>query len=652
VLGVRWVRRLRSILNWGAELPSWPAALIVAVLTWQVGMSPPGPGLDASWNAGLAMALEGGLQFGREVVFSYGPLGFLQNQFIWFGDLAVLAFLFSATLYLAFGFALVWALRRTLPLLPSMLIAFLALGLLPLLDQPLLLAALAALALLEQERSPRFLYAFVVLAATYAAVEALVKLSTGPVIVIVFLLALIGARARTLLLAGFLAIFGVELLILWLATGQSLGAIPDFVSNTLQVVSGYSTAMLRDAEVPAWKVTAATIAAALITFALIAASARVRFRDDRARWFGVAVVAATAFILFKEGVVRTDAGHLSLYFSSACVLWIAIPWGRSRWPVLLAGIAVIAALGIPVRPTGMATNFDVAANVRYAGEQVGTLVDGSRREEISEDGRAYLQSIYVIDPRMLALMRDRTVAVEPWEIAAAWAYDLDWQPLPVFQNYSAYTSELDRLNADAVASPDGPQRILREYAPLVYPEFPTPNLDNRFAGWDPPEQARAVLCHFAPLLTDSRWQVLRRVADRCGRSRPLGSVEAGEGELVRVPDPGPDEVVYVRIDGAAVGGLEKLTTMFLHARIRRLVVDGGNSFRLVPETAGDGLMLRSDPSVVEDLGVFSPVPQVTRIAVEGGSGELRYDFYAMPVRTAPAPAARAARELSGAAKAP
>lgn len=616
------------------------------MLTWQIGMFLPAPGLDASWNAGLTMAIEQGLEFGREVVFSYGPLGFLQNPVIWFPALSIPAFLYSSAVYLAFCFGLVCALRRVLPLLASAAVALLALGILPLIDKPLLLAALAAFALLARERSPRFQWAYVVVGASFAAVEALVKLSTGPVIVVVLFLALIGARAGPRLLAAFAALFVAELLAFWLLTGQSLGAIPDFLTNTAEIVSGYSTAMLRDADVPAWKVTAATFVAAFVSIALVFASwAWASYRDARARWFGLATMVLAAFIVFKQGVVRTDAGHLSLFFSSAAVLWVALPWARRRWPLLLAGIAVIGALGLPVRPTGWPTNFDFVANVRLAGDQVASLASASRRERLREQGRQGLFALYMIEPRMLAAMQGRTVAVEPWEIAAAWAYELDWQPLPVFQNYSAYTSELDRLNADAVAAADGPERILRENPPLVYPEFPTADIDGRFSAWDPPAQARAVLCNFAPIVTDERWQVLGRVPERCGADRPLGAVEGKAGEPVPVPAPRPGEVVSVRIEGASVSGLERLTTMILHARIRRLVVDGERSYRLLPETAADGLMLSADPAVVADLGVFSPVPQARTIAVEGAGDDLVYEFFATPVK--PAESAARSRPAQG-----
>lgn len=624
--------RLAAALAAAPVSPRIAAALgaLVSLLVWKVGMATPGPGLDASWNAGLAMATEHGLQFGREVVFTYGPLGFLQGPFVWYSGLGALAFAFSAAVYVAFCVALVWALGRTLPPLAAALVAAAMLALLPAPEQPLLIAAIAALTLLGGEWEERALWAFAALAASFAAVEALAKLSTGPVLAVVFLLALVGARARRAQLGLFAALLVGELALLWALSGQSFAALPDFAAHTWEVVSGYSGAMVREVDVPAWKVTMATIAAAAITVATVAACARCRLPDRRARWAAALALAVAGFTVFKEGVVRTDAGHLSLYFSTAAVLWLAVPWPRSRWWLMLGGAAAIVALGWPVRPAGMATSLDPVANLRLAVEGVRNLASPGRRQDLIERGRAGMKAVYRLDPAMRAQLRGRTVAVEPWEIGAVWAYRLDWAPLPVFQNYSAYTPALDRLNAAAVASPEGPERILRENAPLVWREFPTPDLDDRYPGWDPPRQQRAVLCHFAPLRTTARWQLLGRVPDRCGPLRPLGAVEARSGAAVPVPAPRPGEVVFARIEGAGIGGLERLTTLLLHARSRQLRLNGGRSYRLVPETAADGLLLRGRGEFVE-AGPFATIPQARSVAVTGIDAELRYEFFAMPV---------------------
>jgi hypothetical protein len=602
----------------------------VALLVWKVGMAAPGPGLDASWNAGLTMAVRNGLQFGREIVFSYGPLGFLQNPYVWYSDLGVVAFLFSSLVYLSFCVALVWALQRALPPLASAAVAFLLLAVLPVPEQSLLIATIASLTLLGGEWRQRTVWGFVAAAGSFAAVEMLVKLSIGPVVAVVFLLALLGARARREQVLAYLALLLALLALLWALAGQSFAAVPDFLRNTWEIVSGYSTAMLREVEVAPWKVTVATIAAAAITIALVAICARARFPDRRARWAAALTMALAGFTAFKEGVVRTDAGHLSLYFSTACVLWLAIPWTRSRrWP-MLAGLAAIIVVSIPVRPPGMATSLNPVPNVRFAVDQARTLLSGARRDELIAAGRAGMKATYRLDPQMRATLRGRTVTIEPWEAAAAWAYELDWSPLPIFQDYSAYTPRLDQLNAAAVNNPAGPERILRENPLLVLPEFPTQDLDNRYAGWDPPEQQRAVLCNFAPLRTTERWQVLARVPNRCGVPHPVGSVEASAGETVAVPRPRPGEVVFARIHGAGVGGLERLTTFLVHAKTRRLVLDGGQSYRLMPETASDGVLLRGQGPFVES-GAFATIPQARTVALSGIDASLRYDFYAMSV---------------------
>jgi hypothetical protein len=605
--------------------------LIVALLGWRVGFDRPGIGLDASWNAGLAMAVKQGLHWGKDLVFTYGPLGFLQTGSVWFTGQSVLSFLYAGLLHVIFCVGLVWALRRRLPLVLACVAAFVAVTVLPLLEVSLLSAVFASFWLLEAgaERTPRRLDAFVVAGAAFAAPAALIKLSTGPLVAVVLLIALIGAQAGARRVVAYLALLAALLLVLWLATGQSLGDVPDFVARTVDISSGYSSAMLRSTDVASWKVTAASVAAMALTVALVVVAWRAPWRDRRGRWAGTLLVALAAFAIYKEGVVRVDSGHLTVYFANACILWIAVGFGGARrWWVPAIAVLVFA-VSLPLRPAGTEDNLNFVSNLRFAGEQVHALVSPGRRTTIMEEGRQGMAGTYALEPGALRAIGGRSVAVENWEIGAAWAYRLDWRPLPVFQSYSAYTPTLDRLNAEAIEDPEGPQRLLREGQAVTY-EFPGADIDGRFPGWDPPEQARAVLCNFTPLYTSERWQVLGRVPDRCGPERALGSATAAAGEAVRVPAPGPGEVVFVRIHGAGVSGLERLQTFLFHAASRHAIVNGDTRYRLVPETAGDGLLLRAAPGVAEP-GQFDPVPEASTLAVEGGSDRLTYDFFAMRV---------------------
>jgi hypothetical protein len=617
--------------------PTWVLGLLLAVLTWSVQLAPPSVGLDASWIAGISMATHGGLHYGTEIVFSYGPLGFIVLPLAFYPTFGLLSLIYLSALYVGLCVLLVWALRRHLNGWLCLLLGFALLGLVPLIEQALVVATLIALALLEKERRPWVLNLYVLLAPTYAALEALAKLSTGPVIVVVLILGLIGARPTRGQVAVFLGLLIGQLAAFWFATGQTISNIGPFIHGTIEVAGGYSTAMMRLVDVPSWQVTMATMVAAGLSLTLVVIVARFPFRDRRTRWCAVLLVAVSAFAIYKEGVVRPDAGHLSLYFSSACVLWIGLPWQRGRWLVL--GAVAIALVGIPMRPSETKTNYGVIGNVELAGEQVANLVDSGRRDRLIEQGREAEQYVYALEPNALAALRGRTVSIEPWETAVAWAYELDWRPLPIFQNYSAYTSHLDRLNAEVAESPDGPERILRENPPFVYNEFPTPDLDGRFAGWDPPEQMRTVFCNFRPLVASVRWEVLGRTADRCGPPHLVKTVHGRYDEPIQVPTPGPGEVVYVRIHGAEVSGVERLTNFLLHARVRHILVNGASRYRLVPETAADGLMVAGDPALVEPEGSYSPIAQAQTIEVEGPGGDLDFDFYSMEVEPRPKPVA-------------
>jgi hypothetical protein len=147
----------------------------------------------------------------------------------------------------------------------------------------------------------------------------------------------------------------------------------------------------------------------------------------------------------------------------------------------------------------------------------------------------------------------------------------------------------------------------------------------------------AMLCHFrtasGPI---GRWVLLRRSADRCGRERPLATARAQLGERVPIP-PAPDRssVVLVRIEGTQVAGLETLRTMLYRARLRQVTFDGPRRQRLVPATAGNGLLLRVPPRADYPPG-FALDQRSNTIAVnilgrEGGGG-LRFRFFSMPIR--------------------
>ena len=78
--------------------------------------------------------------------------------------------------------------------------------------------------------------------------------------------------------------------------------------------------------------------------------------------------------------------------------------------------------------------------------------------------------------------RARLRHVRPYEQAVAWGNRLRWDPLPVLQDYQAYTPGLDSLGEAKLRSDDAPERVLYSSSQSI---------DSRLASFDTPATARA-----------------------------------------------------------------------------------------------------------------------------------------------------------------
>ena len=209
-----------------------------------------------------------------------------------------------------------------------------------------------------------------------------------------------------------------------------------------------------------------------------------------------------------------------------------------------------------------------------------------------------------------------------------------WEP--IFQSYSAYTPNLDGLNADLLRSDRRPERILRQVAPIrVNGGRPVPySIDGRFYWFESPAATLERLCRYREVFADQRWQVLAATDRACGAAVPLATKTASIGVPVAVPEPpSSNDIVIVRVDGIDPGLLARVRTLMWRAPIWSVVLDG-TGYRLVAATAPDGLVL-SIPTAAQGSGRFAFGPPFRSIAVEnsdfGGEGQVTYTFEAVPL---------------------
>jgi hypothetical protein len=572
----------------------------IAVLTWPIGSIKPTVGLDPSWVAGLYMAMDRGLDAGTQVVFTYGPLGFLglPSLFeIWPGRLA---FVWFALVQVALCVALLWGARRAFGLLAGLLIATFAVAM-PLSDPILLAGVVVGAAALLGEWSERARLGLAIGAGALTGMQLLGSLRAGPTLLAMAIAVLLGLpnRRRT-----FPALFGslaLSFVVLWFATGQGVGNLDEYAINTASVVGGYSAAMPFPQPGRWWQTPAAILAVAVLGILTVAAVWR---RDNPRRIGLVLLVAVVAFLMYKHAVVRESPGSIGVLLAVLLPIGLALV-PHVRLPLAIGAIAILTSLAYVGNRDLMEFRLDFQQHTDDFVRQVGLVAIPGRAEDEQRLGREEMRAAYGLSPSDLAPLRSRAVHVAPWEIGAAWAYDLDWDPLPVFQQYSAYTPRLDRLNAAKLESSSAPEAILWQNTTMFDPNAVNDPgaIDARWPAFESPEQMIQMFCRYRAVSWDEEWAILRRSRNRCAAERPLETVTAGNAEAVSLPATRPNEALVVRVEGVSVEGIERLRSFFFRAAGRGVSLDEA-AWSLVADTTPDGLLLRV-PRWADYPGLFA-----------------------------------------------
>jgi hypothetical protein len=401
------------------------------------------------------------------VIWTYGPLGFLKVPQVGYATYAALGAAYTIAVQVGLGTTLVWSARRTFPLLIAVAMALLAAMLL---DEAIAAVALVwCIVVLGDDPPPVASRLFPLAAGIVSAIELLGKLNIGLLVVAMCAVAVVGmdgARRRNVL--AFAASLVVALAVLWFGTGQGVSDLGDLTTASVAVVTGYSTAMAAEH--------ASSGALYAWTLAVLGASMLAAYLGSRdlpllRRLATLIVVALAGYVLWKQAVVRYSYDRALVLFTVLVGSLFPFAWRDLRLPRMdgtpIAPLAVIdtlvaaAALYVAIVPTRLIDLLDPIDHADRAVTQVRDLLIPGERTRARDSARLRLAVTYAIDEETRRLIGNEPVHVEPWGVKIAWALDLEWRPLPVFQTYQAYTSELDERNADALSSDGGPRRILR-----------------------------------------------------------------------------------------------------------------------------------------------------------------------------------------------
>jgi hypothetical protein len=503
-------------------------------------LSFPGPGLDLSWMYALNEALARHLIFGRDIVFTFGPLASVYSRMYHPAtDWVMLCGSVLIGAGLTVGCALLPYPRKSVQvaILPF-LVAEVTLrdSVFIFLPFVLLLLVIRVCAPADNEHRLKpsgLIYACVALVTCSVAVLPLIKGSFGgPAFFSGGLSFLVLLRRRPSAAVAFACMAIAACSSVWVATGQPIGALPAFFVAQGPIISGYSEAMPLDGPIDA---VATYVAASVILLAVFYNQVATRF--GKTGLIAVVSLVFALFVCFKGGFVRHD-GHALIAAGALLIAAYCATAMMPSVPSVLVWVVAVYAWGFIDRSF---SRLDISMVLQRVQNAVSNSYNGIK---VRVSAPQQLRTIF--DQRNAAIRAQLplpsltgSVDLYPFELSTVFAHGLDWSPRPVFQSYSAYDSRLDALNATHLRGANAPRHVF----------FQVQTIDDRLAALDDAGSWPALLSSYEIVSYDGLQIHLRHVD--AGRSKtvfgaPVTRVKARMGSPLQLPD--EDGPLWAEID--------------------------------------------------------------------------------------------------------
>lgn len=555
--------------------------------------------LDQSWKYAINIAESAGWKFGDDIIFTYGPLGFLAAT-VGVGANIQITLAFSCLLFLLQLYLLFRLASGILPfrISTSRLLLFgVLVWLFPRfhLESTIQFFALTALVVAWFEKQ-KILSALI--ATLLSCLLLFVKFNAAAACcfaIAVFWVALFWKqRAAWRRIWWFPACIPILFLAGFLAYNPSWTSLINYVRASMEISSGYITAMSTPADMT-W--VPATLIATIGCILILALSIHSGTMPPALAM----VFMGPLIIAVKHGIVRADIFHfafalevliplaglsaLFINFQSFCRKKILI-----RTSILLAGIALFIHVTPPLRLFGYYQRETLLQYVRFEATKEQRIFSlPSIRKKI-----LYPLSGYSEMPDILYRAGTNSVAIYPTQISKGAFWGLSPTIFPSVQAYTMYTPYLDNLNAMYVENPVGaPAYILLNVHAI----------DGRWPLIETPLVWNALQTHYVVDAADDEYLLLKRRSNPATiELREIANGYVHSNEFIEVPQ--TDHFVYLQAN-CQLNIKGKLAKIFFQVPPLEMAVKFANgielSKRCVPANLASPTLISSIPTSIEEV---------------------------------------------------
>jgi len=429
---------------------------------------------DGAWYRGINFCIENKLAFGRDFVFTYGPLGFLSTR-VGLNINSAVFYLFDLLLLAGF-FHLIRQLLADRKGWAWPVLLFLALVLLRTANYSQVLFLLFVLYIALNLHNNFRSYFEVAYCAFAGVLLFYIKINYG--IVAILLLSVIAIIIALHSRKTFL-VFTISAMVFFLAIFFCVHIdLYHYVKYGLQLIAYYDGAMYIPLEADHYPFLLAILLLVLyIGILLFYFIGLLRSKDaGRNRFAYLLVMLMAVYLLYKNGFTRADYWHWWEFFAVFPVLVIGtLLFSRlaaMRWSAIVA----VVCLAVAYYSTIYQGNEDKPLSITQ--ESTLRLRSAfSLKGYFSPDVNEYdegIQSSRIPDAKR-NIVGQGTIDIFPFDdIQMVYFNNFNYKPRPVPHGYSVYSEMLDHLNAVHFCKKDRPDFVL----------FQNFSIDNRYAFWD------------------------------------------------------------------------------------------------------------------------------------------------------------------------
>lgn len=589
------------------------------VITFSVPFGPISPGLDQSWVYANNFLPNSDYVFGRDVVFSHGPLGFLvaaQN----IGNNLLFAVIFWLLLQIIFSSSLFYFLfvakRKFQVILFTICYSIWFILSYSWGVEYQLLEVLGLLLCVSLYSSNVIKYASTLLSGVLACLILFIRISAGMgafsmLVVFVAIIAISERRKSLKLILTCGASYLVTAIIVIMVYFKSIHSFMQWIIYSLNFASGYGEAMSVIGSIQ-------TMILGILVLLVYLAMVLILLKQKAKTGYAALIFVVPVLIAFKHSFCRQDGHEVIIFFfllAFGAVL-ILSSMGRKELITCITGFLVILALTIPVvfkYVNPFNTNTLNLVLGKRGWTEITTLLNfNDLRQSLDKQSEANLLADR-LPPKLVNAIGGGTVDVIPTEICYCPANKLKWDPVFTGQILGAFTAALDVRNAAHYEEKGAPDYLIVEFF----------DIDGRNLLLSTPASWNSILNNYELVLVDDAGRLLlkKKPYDDQENRCIIGSTYKSFNKWIDLPK--TDNLLFAKID-IQLNFLGTMAKTFFRVPgvCIELLYESSKiaTYRLIPDTASNGLLINFLPTNYEELAaIFAGTAQdrVTKFRIRG-----------------------------------